>query len=142
MVLAESGEAAVVFCSDCNYAANVEKAECQPRPVAVDPSLEGKKGEIHTPGTKTIEQVAEFLGIQKTSLIKSLLFKGDDKYFLVLVRGDREINEIKVNNTLGPFVNLRMAEPGEVISLLKCEPDLSVCRSLGGNLCGRGFGSC
>ncbi|NLI93283.1 MAG: proline--tRNA ligase [Peptococcaceae bacterium] len=122
MVLAESGEAAVVFCSDCSYAANVEKAECLPRYAPEDQSLKEKTGEVHTPGTKTIEQVASFLGISKTSLIKTLAYKGDEKFFLVLVRGDREINEIKVNNALGPFVNLRMAEPEEVNSVLNCEP--------------------
>ena len=122
MVLADSGEAAVVFCKECDYAANVEKAECLPRPVPKDDTLKGLTSEVHTPGTKTIDQVADLLKINKTSLIKTMVYKGDDKYFLVLVRGDREINEIKVNNSLGPFVNLRMAEAEEVISLLKCEP--------------------
>jgi len=122
MVLAESGEAAVVFCSDCDYAANVEKAECLPRAVEQHQPSNEEKAEVHTPGTKTIDQVAESLGVQKTSLIKTLAYQGDDKFFLVLVRGDREINEIKVNNALGPFVNLRMADPAEVISKLNCEP--------------------
>lgn len=122
MVLADSGEAAVVFCSECSYAANVEKAECLPSPAPLDHSLKDKKGEVYTPDTKTIDQLAAFLGVKKTSLLKTLVFKGDDKFLLVLVRGDREINEIKVNNALGPFVNLRMAEPEEVYSLLKCEP--------------------
>lgn len=122
MVLADSGEAAVVFCGECDYAANVEKAECLPRLVPTDDSLKVMNGEIHTPGTKTIDQVADLLNINKTSLIKTMVYKGDDKYFLVLVRGDREINEVKVNNALGPFVNLRMAQPEEVLALLKCEP--------------------
>ncbi|HHV63513.1 MAG TPA: proline--tRNA ligase [Peptococcaceae bacterium] len=122
MVLAEAGEAAVVFCSDCSYAANVEKAECLPRPVAGDDSLKGKQGEVYTPGTKTIEEVANFLGVKKTSLLKTLVYKGDDRFFLILVRGDREINEVKVNNVLGPFLNLRMAEPAEVQAILGCEP--------------------
>ncbi len=122
MVLADSGEAAVVFCKECEYAANVEKAECLPRAVPKDDSLKSLNGEIHTPSTKTIDQIADFLKVNKTSLIKTMVYKGDDKYFLVLVRGDREINEIKVNNSIGPFVNLRMAEAEEVMSLLKCEP--------------------
>ncbi|KUO66060.1 MAG: proline--tRNA ligase [Gracilibacter sp. BRH_c7a] len=122
MVLADSGEAAVVFCQECDYAANVEKAECLPRAVLKDDTLKGLTGEINTPGTKTIDQVADFLNIKKTALIKTMVFKGDEKYFLVLVRGDREINEIKVNNALGPFVNLRMADPEEVLSILNCEP--------------------
>ena len=121
MVLADSGEAAVVFCKECDYAANVEKAECVARGVPKD-DLEGLAGETHTPGAKTIDQVADFLHINKTSLIKTMVYKGDDKYFLVLVRGDREINEVKVNNSLGPFVNLRLAEAEEVVSIFKCGP--------------------
>jgi len=123
MVLAESGEAAVVFCSACSYAANVEKAECRPSPVKAEAKFQqAKERKVHTPGMKTIDQVAEFLGIKKTSLIKSLVYKGDDKFLLLLVRGDREVNEIKVNNALGPFVSLRMALPEEVSALLDCEP--------------------
>lgn len=122
MVLAESGEAAVVFCSDCDYAANVEKAECIPHPVSAVKALQGREGEVHTPGIKTIDQLASFLDVKKTSLIKTMVYKGDDKLFLVLVRGDREINEIKLNNTLGPFVNLKMANPDEVAASLNCEP--------------------
>jgi prolyl-tRNA synthetase len=122
MVLAESGEAAVVFCPKCNYAANVEKAECLPRKPLLKNSFLEKDGEVHTPGIKTIDQLVDFLGVEKTLLIKTMVYKGDDKFFLVLVRGDREINEIKVNNTLGPFINLRMATPEEVYALLKCEP--------------------
>jgi len=124
MVLADSGEAAVVFCPDCNYAANVEKAECLPHPVKHEslPVAGEERQKVQTPGLKTIEQVAEFLGVRKTALIKALVYKGDDKYFLLLVRGDREINEIKVNNALGPFINLRMALPEEVEALLGCEP--------------------
>lgn len=122
MVLADSGEAAVVFCKECDYAANVEKAECSPRVVPKDDALEGLKGEIHTPGTKTIDQLAYLLNTNKTSLIKTMIYKGDDKYLMVLVRGDREINEVKVNNYLGPFANLRLAEAEEVVSILKCGP--------------------
>jgi len=125
MVLAESGEAAVVYCPECSYAANVEKAECLPR-VQETSDLDrfkatGKK-KIQTPGAKTIDQVADFLNIKKTSLIKTLIYKGDDKILVLLIRGDREINEIKVNNALGPFVNLRMAQPEEVAALLNCGP--------------------
>lgn len=120
MVLADSGEAAVVFCPACAYAANVEKAECKPQYIPGIAPAEGKK-EVFTPDTKTIEQVSDFLNIDKASLIKTLVFKGDDKVLVVMVRGDREINEIKINNALGPFINLRMAEPGEVKELLGSE---------------------
>lgn len=121
MVLAESGEAAVVYCPACDYAANVEKAECKPEPAADSPAAEPKKM-VSTPGAKTIEQVSTFLQIPKTQLVKSLLYQGDDKVFLVLLRGDRELNEVKLNNALGGFVSLQLASPETVQSILGCEP--------------------
>lgn len=121
MVLADSGEAAVVYCPDCDYAANVEKAECNPHPVAGD-SPSGAYRSIPTPGAKTIEQLSSFLSVDKHELVKSLLYQGDDKLFLVLVRGDREINEIKLNNVLGPFINLQLASPEAVREQLGTEP--------------------
>ena len=122
MVLAESGEALIVFCPDCDYAANVEKAVCRPEPVSKQEQAGEELTEVYTPDVKTIDELESFLGVQKTSLIKAMVYKGDNDYFLVLVRGDREINEVKVNNVLGPFINLRLAEPHEVEKLLQCEP--------------------
>ena len=121
MVLAESGEAAVVYCPDCDYAANVEKAECKPKPVADTPPA-GSYRLVATPGAKTISEVSDFLQIQPNRLIKSLLYNGDGKLFLVLVRGDRELNEIKLNNALGGFVSLQLADPETVLETLGCEP--------------------
>ncbi|MHB1406563.1 MAG: proline--tRNA ligase [Desulfitobacteriaceae bacterium] len=120
MVLAESGEAAVVYCPACDYAANVEKAECRPRPVK-DSAAEGECRLVYTPGVRTIEQIREFLSVPKTSLVKSLLYDGDGKFFLVLVRGDREINEVKLNNALGGFISLKLADPQKVLETLGCE---------------------
>lgn len=121
MVLAESGEAHVVYCNDCDYAANVEKAECTPQQVdAIAP--EGQYKLMSTPSVKTIEEVSRFLGVPTTSLVKSLLYEGDGKLFLVLVRGDREINEIKINTALGDFVSLQLAAPDVVKRTLGCEP--------------------
>lgn len=121
MVLAESGEAAVVYCPDCDYAANVEKAECQAQPIESEKVTENYSL-LETPHMKTIEAVSEFLGLHQHELVKSMLYQGDDQVFLVLVRGDREINEIKLNNMLGPFVNLQLADPEVVRQTLGCEP--------------------
>lgn len=121
MVLADSGEAAVVYCPDCDYAANVEKAECSPSPIEGETAT-GDYKLVPTPDAKTIDQVSDFLGLGKHELVKSLLYQGDDQIFLVLVRGDREINEIKLNNMLGPFVNLQLATPETVRETLGCEP--------------------
>ncbi len=121
MVLAESGEAAVVYCPACDYAANVEKAECRPEPAPDSPAT-APPTMVDTPGVKTIEQVSVFLKIPATQLVKSLLYQGDDKVFLVLLRGDRELNEVKLNNALGGFISLQLASPETVCSILGCEP--------------------
>jgi len=121
MVLADSGENGVVYCSECNFAANVEKAECRPQ-VIEGAGIESERRLEHTPKARTIDEVCQFLAVPKTSLVKSLLYQGDDKLFLVLIRGDRELNEIKLNNALGGFVSLELAPPLIVAEILGCEP--------------------
>ena len=121
MVLADSGENAIVYCPECSYAANVEKAECRPQ-VIEDVTSKGQRKLVHTPNVKTIDNLSEFLTVPKTSLVKSLLYRGDEKLFLVLLRGDREVNEIKLNNALGGFVFLKLASPEDVMKILGCEP--------------------
>lgn len=121
MVLADSGENAVVYCSGCDYAANTEKSECRPQAVE-DEAPRGQRQLVATPGVKTIESLSEFLAVPKTALVKSLLYQGDDKIFLVLVRGDRTLNEIKLNNALGGFISLQLASPELVKEILGCEP--------------------
>lgn len=121
MVLANSGENAVVYCPECSYAANVEKAECHPQ-VIEDVSPEGPRKLVSTPNVKTINDLVEFLAVRKTALVKSLLYQGDEKLLLVLVRGDREVNEIKLNNALGGFLSLQLASPEAVLTLLGCQP--------------------
>lgn len=111
MVMAESGEAAILFCDTCDYAANTEKAEA----CCVDPLLTGtveeKPAELKeaaTPGTRTIDEVTAFLGVPAQKLIKSLIFETEKETVLALIRGDREINEIKLYNMLD-CVQLQMA---------------------------------
>ncbi|MDD2320718.1 MAG: proline--tRNA ligase [Geobacteraceae bacterium] len=99
MVLAESGEDAIVSCSTCQYAANVEKAESRPIEAAehADPRpLE----RVATPDKRTIEEVSGFLGVHAASLIKTLVFLADNEPVIALVRGDHELNEIKLKNAL------------------------------------------
>ncbi|MCO1601748.1 proline--tRNA ligase [Desulfosporosinus nitroreducens] len=121
MVLADSGENSVVYCSGCDYAANTEKSECRPQ-IIEDASPEGQRKLVPTPGVKTIEDISKFLAVPKSTLVKSLLYQGDEKTFLVLIRGDRTLNEIKVNNALGGFVSLQLASPESVEKILGCEP--------------------
>ncbi|MGI6119035.1 MAG: proline--tRNA ligase [Desulfosporosinus sp.] len=120
MVLADSGENAVVYCSECSYAANVEKAECRPQAIE-DVSPEGERKPVLTPNMRTIDEITEFLGVPKTSLVKSLLYQGDEKLILVLLRGDRALNEVKLNNALGGFISLQLADPEVVEQILGCK---------------------
>ena len=103
-VLAESGEDAIVSCDGCEYAANVEKAEVKGKPPAGrDISQESPKLEkIATPGKKTVAEVAEFLKLSADKFIKTLVYRTDaGELIAALVRGDHEINELKLRTALG-----------------------------------------
>ncbi|HBV87346.1 proline--tRNA ligase [Desulfosporosinus sp.] len=121
MVLADSGENSVVYCSGCDYAANMEKSECRPQ-ATEDTAPEGQRALVPTPGVKSIDDLSKFLAVPKSSLVKSLLYQGDEKTFLVLIRGDRTLNEIKLNNALGGFISLQLAAPELVENILGCGP--------------------
>jgi len=99
----------------------VEKAECRPQALEGVPP-EGQRKLVLTPDVKTIEDISVFLAVPKTTLVKSLLYQGDQKLFLVLLRGDRALNETKLNNALGGFVSLQLASPEEVEQILGCKP--------------------
>ena len=103
-VLAESGEDAIVSCNKCEYAANVQKAEIKARrPAGRDlnetpPKLE----KVSTPGKKSVAEVAEFLKLPAEKFIKTLVYRTDkNELVAALVRGDHEINELKLQAVLG-----------------------------------------
>ena len=101
MVMADTGEDAVVFCNRCDYAANLEKAEiARPEKLAVDEKTFLPLTEVHTPNVRTIEEVCAFLGVTPQAVVKTLIFSADGKPVAVLIRGDEEVNEIKVKNLL------------------------------------------
>jgi prolyl-tRNA synthetase len=101
MVIADSGEDAIVFCGTCHYAANLEKAEVVKPTKREDMEPPLPVEEIHTPGVKTIEEVCAFLRVNPDEVVKTLIFSADGAAVAVLIRGDQEINEIKVKNHLG-----------------------------------------
>ena len=112
MVKSEVGEDDVVFCTNCNYAANIEKA---PSTVEKEEKQEFKVLEkIETPNAKTIEDLVKFFNTTEKKFAKTLIFNADDKIVAVMVRGDREVNEVKLSNALGGIINLNMATPEEV----------------------------
>lgn len=119
MVIADSGEAAIAYCESCDYAANVEKAELLaektassvPKPIEVKP----------TPGTKTIREVAEFFSVDAKQLVKSLAFVTEKGPVLALLRGDHELNEIKLANYLD-VLQLQLAEETTIFNQFGSEP--------------------
>ena len=115
MVLAESGEATVLYCQDtkCDYASNVEKAAQVVREAGAKEDLKPLM-EKETPGCRTIEEVSRFLGIPPQKMIKTLLYETEKEVVAALVRGDREINETKLLNTLG-CIRLEMAGADTVL---------------------------
>lgn len=102
--LSEVGESEIAYCESCSMAATVERAECKDAEPSSEEMLPLE--EVNTPGTKTIEEVAGFLGIDQTKTIKALLFVTyDDEgkengYVAAFVRGDRELNMTKLVNAL------------------------------------------
>ncbi len=103
MVIADSGEDAIVSCRDPESSANVEKAECPPvdRDIPPSPPHRGPRERWPLAGKRTIEEVSAFLDISPGLLIKTLLFETDKGDVAVVLSGKHEVNEIKVKNLLG-----------------------------------------
>ncbi len=114
MVRSEAGEDVVVRCSGCGYAANLEKAVSIPRPPAVpDPEGDFEPQPFHTPGKKTIAEVAEFVNLPESSQMKSLVMVADGKPVLIMLRGDHQLSETKLADALNA-ADLRPAHPDEI----------------------------
>jgi prolyl-tRNA synthetase len=112
MVLADTGEDTIVICKNCEYAANMEKAAVK---LVANDQVEtpGVMEKVETPGKRKVDTVCEFLGIDAKELVKTLVFKADGKPVAVLVRGDREVEEVKLKNLLG-VADVEMADDKEV----------------------------
>jgi len=128
MVRTPAGEDHIVSCDGCNYAANMEKATSKLE-VVEDLKAEGDGAplEVHTPGQKTIEDVAKFLGVSPKNKIKTLALMAEEKDektgkknsrgIVVLMRGDHQLNEAKLNAAIG--VATRPMEEAEIKGLFK-----------------------
>jgi len=115
MVLADSGEDAILSCDTCDYAANQEKAASrapEPAPPIADAPAPAPEA-VATPDQKAVEEVAAFLHQEPTAFIKTLLYRAGDQTVAALVRGDREVNEIKLAHALGAD-DLVLASDAEV----------------------------
>jgi prolyl-tRNA synthetase len=101
MVLADTGEDAVVSCAACGYGANLEKAQTAPRKNPWDGETPAALEEVETPGRGGIDAVVEFLKITPDRMIKCLVYDTDKGFVLALVRGDLDANEVALKNALG-----------------------------------------
>jgi prolyl-tRNA synthetase len=112
MVLADTGEDTIVVCTNCEYAANMEKAVVKLVKSGQKQAL-GELEKVETPGKRKVDAVCDYLGIDTKQLVKTLVFKADGKPVAVLVRGDREVEEVKLKNLLG-VADVEMADDKEV----------------------------
>ena len=122
MVASEAGEDFVVNCPATGYAANLEKAVSRAVPVALpDPEGDLSPDEFHTPGRKTIAEVAEFAGLPETSQMKSLVMAADGKLVLAMLRGDHSLSGTKFASAVGA-VEVRPANPEEIRNAFGADP--------------------
>jgi prolyl-tRNA synthetase len=118
MVLADTGEDTLVICTSCDYAANVEKARVVlPETSPQDTELQ-ECAQVETPGMKKVDRVAEFLDVTPKEIIKTMIFLADGEPVAVLVRGDRQVQSVKLKNMLGA-ADVEPAEDDQVWKLCK-----------------------
>ena len=111
LLASETGEDTVITCPSCSYSANAEKAEFTHPEVPAEP--EQALEEVSTPGVKTIAGLAEFLGVPESKTLKAVFYMSDGKPLFVTIRGDLDVNEVKLKNALQSN-DLRLAEDQEV----------------------------
>jgi prolyl-tRNA synthetase len=113
-VASDAGDTVVVRCDGCGYAAILDKATARPTPPSIaDPEGDSAPEPFHTPGRKTIADVADFTGLPETSQMKSLVLVADGKPVLALVRGDHSLNETKFARAM-QAVEFRPAHADEI----------------------------
>lgn len=120
MVKSPVGEDGIAYCDACGYAANYEKAECIPEPKNFD-TEEKSLEKVETPDVHTIEELVGFFGTEPYVFAKTIIYKADDKFIAAMVRGDRDINEVKLKNLVGCVDDLELAEPFEVRRITNAE---------------------
>jgi prolyl-tRNA synthetase len=111
MIITETGEDEIVRCPDCGYSANMERAQSVKDKLADEKSLPLE--EVATPGVSTIEELSNFLNIPQSRTLKAVFYAVDGKLIIVVIRGDIEVNEVKLKNILR-CVELRLATEDEL----------------------------
>ena len=115
MLLNPEGEDTIVLCESCDYAANAERATAAKQPF-VPVQVPGKVMEVATPGCKTIEDVARYIGVPTAQTLKAVFFSTEEpepRLIFAVIRGDLEVNEVKLSNAVGGLP-LRPAEEDEI----------------------------
>ncbi len=130
-VIAATGEDAIVYCPGSDYAANIEKAEALP-PQQPRPSASQAVQKVATPGRSTCPEVAELLGLPLARTVKSIVLATDEinerdevvksRVWLLLLRGDHDMNEVKVGKVPGLDLGFRFATEAEIVAHFGCKP--------------------
>ena len=130
-VIAATGEDAIVYCPSSDYAANIEKAEAL-APQGLRPLASQPFAKTPTPGKSTCAQVAEWLGVALSSTVKSIVLATDEinerdeivksTVWLLLLRGDHDMNEVKVGKLPGLDLGFRFATEAEIVAHFGCKP--------------------
>ena len=118
MAISDIGESAIVYCDECGYAADVEKAEVLKGAESIEDLKALEK--VNTPNQRSIEEISAFLGVDPKATAKSIIYHDyvNNKFVMAVVRGDREVNEIKLVNACSSNENyLELATPEEIVSL-------------------------
>jgi len=115
MVKADIGEDEIIVC-DCGYAANTEKAECVFEQQDLSSISKLQISEVYTPNAKTIDDLVEFLHTTNTNFVKAVVYSTEKGVVVALVRGDREVEEVKLKNNIG-VIDLEMATPEQIESI-------------------------
>ncbi|MCK5126719.1 MAG: proline--tRNA ligase [candidate division Zixibacteria bacterium] len=118
MVLVETdgGEETILSCASCDYAANVEKAVFRELNPTTQDSEQKELEKVDTPNATTIEEITKFLNLPASKFAKTVIYLADGKPVAAIVRGDRQINEVKLSNHLG-CLELVMAGPEKVMEI-------------------------
>ena len=120
MVITPAGEDDILVCDTCGYSANSEKCAIGETKIKMSEEKFNALTEVETPDTRTVEQVANFLKVSPKRIIKTLIYKADNKFVAALVRGDRELNEPKLAAAAG-VKKVEMVEPETALEVIGAE---------------------
>ena len=120
MALSKIGEDTIVYSNESDYAANIEKAEVVYQPQRQEESS-ADLTKIETPNVKTAQELADFLQLPLNAIVKSMIFKIDGEFVMILIRGHHELNDVKLKSYFGTDA-IEMATEDEIVNLVGAHP--------------------